>query len=557
MLAPSRTKPQRLPQRQVQQLLTVPPPTHGLNTTGDIADMPPSDAVEVDNMIASELGLTVRKGWREYATNIGGDASRAVRTVMSYEGAPSNAIASPLTSSVLFASVDTGIFEIEGGGDLAAVPALIALSGAANAGNFSFAQFTTAGGAQYLIACSETDGGYLYNGITWMKMTSVGAPGPGIVTGVNPTEFVHVCVWKKRLLFTQRASAVMWFLPVGSVGGAALSFDFGPQMVRGGAVLGLASWTQDDGAGIDDRLVILSSSGDLVIYEGTDPSDATKFSNVGIWYIGQPPVGRRCFTTSGGNVYILTNFGVIPVNQVVQGGLDNILTSDTGLLVQLRKLQDTLNTDFETLLNTEGWELLAIPSLALLHIARPSQSESEHIQYAFQQHSLSWSRMLDVPATTFSRRLNEVYGGTQDARVLRVFNGNTDGMLLDGSGAAEIRARVTPAFNYLGNPTVRKQMLMLRLNFLATASPAYSVRMNVDFEINPITGAGVSGGTVGSLWDAAYWDEDFWVGSRASFGEWRSITGLGFALSPSIFISSEENTTLASIEYMFKVGGPL
>lgn len=552
-----RARPMRTPQRQIQQLVTVPPPTAGLNTTGDIADMAPTDAVECDNMIATELGLTVRGGWREYATNVGGDASRTVRTVFSYEGAPANAIASPLASSTLFAAVDTGIFNIEGGGDMTAQPAEIALSGTTNAATMSCAQFTAAGGGQYTIACSETDGGYLYDGTTWMKMTSIGGPGPGIITGIDPAEFVHVCVWKKRLMFTQRASGVVWFLDVGAVGGAAGSFDFGPQLSSGGAVLGLANWTQDDGAGIDDRLVIISSSGDLVVYEGTDPSDATKFSNIGTWYIGQPPVGRRCFTTSGGNVYVLTQFGVIPVNQIVQGGLDNILTSDTGLLVQLRKLQDTLNLDFQTLLNTEGWETMTIPSLALLHIARPSQSVSEHIQYAFQQHSLSWSRMLDVPAVTFARRLNETYGGTADGRVLSVFTGHTDGMLLDGSDASEIRARLTPAFNYLGAPTIQKQMLMIRLNFLATASPAYSVRMNADFEVDPISSAAIAGGTVGSLWDAAYWDEDFWVGSRSAFGEWRTVTGMGFALAPSIFISSEENTTLASIEYMYKAGGPL
>jgi hypothetical protein len=556
MLMPAR-RARHTPQRLVQQLQTVLPPVRGLNTTGAIADMPPTDAIEMDNLISSELGLTLRTGWREYATNIGGDSMGVVRTVMSYEGAPANSLANPLTSSTLFAVVDEGIFDIEGGGDMTAVPTVMALSGATNAGTMSHVQFTAAGGAQYLIACSETDGAFLYNGVSWMKMTSVGAPGPGIVTGVDPSTFVQVCVWKKRLLFIKRASAEMWALPVGAVGGAATLFDFGPQLIHGGAVLGLANWTQDDGAGIDDRLVILGTSGDLVIYEGTDPTDATKFSNVGTWYIGQPPVGRRCFTTTGGNVYVLTQFGVIPVNQVVQGGLDNILTSDTDLLVQLRKLQETLNTDFQTLLNTEGWELLALPNLALLQIARPSISVSENIQYVFQQHSMAWSRMLDVPARTFARRLNEVYGGTDNARVLRVFSGHTDGMLLDGTGAQEIRARLTPAFSYLGAPTVKKQLLMMRLSFLARANPSYAALMNVDFEVDQLSLTPTAGGTVGSLWDSSYWNQDFWAGGRRSFGEWRSVEALGFAIAPSVFISSEEATTLASIEYMYKMGGPL
>jgi hypothetical protein len=550
-------KPRRLPQQTLQQLLTVAPPVSGLNSTGAVADMPPTDAVEMDNILSSDLGLAVRDGWREYATHIGGGSSHQIRTVMSYEGAPANAIISPLASSELFAVIDQGIFDIEAGGDFNAALPDIALSGTTNAGTMSFVQFTAAGGGQYLVACSETDGAFLYNGSTWMKMTSVGGPGPGIITGIDPADFVHVCVWKKRLMFTRRASGEVWFLSVGAVGGAAQLFDFGPQLLRGGAVLGLANWTQDAGEGIDDRLVIVSSSGDLIIYEGTDPADAAKFSNVGVWYIGQPPVGRRCMTTSGGNVYVLTQFGVIPVNQIVQGGLDNLLTSDTTVLVQLRKLQDLLNADFRTLLNTDGWEVMLLPSLALLHIARPSVSVSENIQYAFQQHSTAWSRILDVPGKTFGRRLNEVYAGTADGRVLRVFDQHTDAMKLDGTGAYEIRARLTPAFNYMGMPTIKKQALMIRLNFIAAARPAYQVVMNVDFEINPIYSSAVSTGTVGSLWDSSFWDADFWSGGVKAYGEWRSVVGLGFALAPSLFLSSQEKTVLASIEYMVKPGGPL
>ena len=70
-----------------------------------------------------------------------------------------------------------------------------------------------------------------------------------------------------------------------------------------------------------------------------DPTDAANFRCVGVWYIGPPPVGRRCFTTSGGSPFVLTVFGVIPVAQVLQGGLDNILTAGTDYLQQLRRLQ--------------------------------------------------------------------------------------------------------------------------------------------------------------------------------------------------------------------------
>ncbi len=553
----ARSLPRRSPQRVVQQLLAVAPPTSGLDTVSPLASMPDTDAVQMDNLISGEGGVTMRGGWFEYATNIGGAASpESVRTVLSHAGAPSTGFSSPLISSLLFAASDNGIWDIESGGDFDVVPPDIALSGSVGAGHMSYAQFTTGFGAQYLIACSETDGAFLFDGIAWMKMDSVGS-GPGHITGVDPSQFVQVCVWKKRLLFVRRESGEMWFLDVESVGGTAHLFDFGPQFINGGALLALANWTQDDGAGIDDRLVILSTSGDLVIYSGTDPEDPANFACAGTWYIGQPPVGRRCFTIGGGNVYVLTQFGVVPVSQIVQGGLDNILTSSTDLLVQLRKLQSALNSDFATLLDREGWEVIELPSLALMLLVRPREAQNEYIQYAFQMHNLAWSRVLDIPGQTFARRLSEVYAGTDDGRVLRVFAGTTDGMKLDGSDAHEIRGRITPAFNYLGAPAVKKQMLMCRLQFLTGATPNYSFLMNVDFNVTSQAQAPAVGSAVGSLWNQSFWNQDYWSGGSVSYGKWRSAVGLGFAFSPSIFISSLDSMTLASIEYMFKVGGPL
>ena len=529
----------------LQQVSTVAPPVQGLNTTGQYAGMPTGDAVDLDNAISSELGLTVRGGWREYATNI--DHGAIVKSIFSRSSSPATSVSSPLVGSEMFAATDHGIFNIEGGGDMSALAPSIALSGASDAGYCNAVQFTAAGGGQYLVVCSETDGAFIYDGLTWRKL---------VVTGVDPGLLVHVCVWKRRLMFTRKSSGEVWFLDAGAISGTALPFEFGPTLRHGGMVLGLANWTMDAGEGLDDQLVVMGSGGDVAIYKGTDPSDATAFEMIGTWYIGQPPVGRRCFTTTGGNVYMLTQYGVIPVAELVDGGLDNILTSGTDNLRQLRKIQSALNSDFQTFLDIPGWQLLDIPSLALLQIARPSASINEHIQYVFQQHSLAWSRILDVPCYCFARRLNELYGSTTDGRVLRVWTGNTDGQKLNGTGATEIRARITPAFNDFGAPAVQKMMHMIRLQWIAKANPSYTVRMNINYELNPVAGTAVARGFVGSLWDQALWDRDVWSGGRAAFGEWRTVRGMGYTLTPTIFLSTTAATTLAAIEYMSEGGGP-
>lgn len=542
-------------QRTIQQVYMRQPPVRGLNTVDPIALMPPTDALEMDNLISADGGIALRAGWYEYATNIGG-ATDTVRTVLSFDDTTASSMASPLSQSELFAATDDGIYLIEGGGDLSAVAPDIALSGAQFAGRLASVQYS-AGGGNYLVSCSETDGAFIYDGITWKKCTNTGTAGPGMITGIDPAQFVQVVAWKKRLGFVERNSGRSWWLDPNSVGGTAQAFDFGPLFIHGGALLALINWTQDAGEGIDDYLVALSTAGDIAIYRGTDPTDAAQFSAVGLWSIGQPPIGRRCFTQSGGNIYFVTDFGIVPISQVVQGGLDTVLMAGTDESKQLRKLQQLLKRDFAVSINTVGWELLKIPSQALLYLARPAISVTEHIQYAFQMHTLSWSRMLDIPGNTFFNRFTETYAGTSDGRVLRVFDGETDRMKVDGTGKQEVRARLTPAFDYFDSPPATKRALMFRANFQSAQMPAYAVSMNADLFINSSPTWPVSLTTGGSLWDQSFWDQASWGGGINSWAEWRSVRAMGKSLSPTIFIASEQSVILASLSYMIQIGGPL
>jgi hypothetical protein len=97
----------------------------------------------------------------------------------------------------------------------------------------------------------------------------------------------------------------------------------------------------------------------------------------------------------------------------------------------------------------------------------------------------------------------------------------------------------------------------VRAQFLAKAVPGYSVRLNVNYEVTPTTGAPKGGTTSGALWDLAYWDRAIWSGGRSASGEWRTVAGIGYTLTPTFFIATMAQTTLAAIEYMTDAGGPL
>jgi hypothetical protein len=79
---------------------------------------------------------------------------------------------------------------------------------------------------------------------------------------------------------------------VESVGGAATEINLGSVFRLGGCIMACYTWTIDAGNGADDHFVILSSNGEVAVYRGTDPSDATAWSIVGVFVLGRP-IGRR------------------------------------------------------------------------------------------------------------------------------------------------------------------------------------------------------------------------------------------------------------------------
>ena len=69
-------------------------------------------------------------------------------------------------------------------------------------------------------------------------------------------------------------------------------FTFGAKFTYGGALIGVWSWTIDGGSGVDDFLVAISRGGDILIFQGADPSLAD-FALIGSWFVGEVPDSRK------------------------------------------------------------------------------------------------------------------------------------------------------------------------------------------------------------------------------------------------------------------------
>ena len=81
-------------------------------------------------------------------------------------------------------------------------------------------------------------------------------------------------------------STKVGYLPNSAISGAVTTFDLGQVMTRGGSVVAIASWTQDSKQNVDEYITFITSKGQVIIYQGNDPSTAPTFQQTGVYNLG-------------------------------------------------------------------------------------------------------------------------------------------------------------------------------------------------------------------------------------------------------------------------------
>ena len=92
------------------------------------------------------------------------------------------------------------------------------------------------------------------------------------------------------------------------------ALDFSGIFKLGGYLMAMTNWTIDNAAGIDDYAAFISSEGEVAIYQGTDPSNASTWvlkRNFPNWSADR----RRCAIKAGADVLILTTDGAFPLSK--------------------------------------------------------------------------------------------------------------------------------------------------------------------------------------------------------------------------------------------------
>jgi hypothetical protein len=506
--------------------------------------MPPTDAAQLVNWFPKPTSVVVRPGAALRTTNLSG----RIETLMVYSGPTTNKMFACSSSGIIYDTTTPDEFLGTEGGSLITTEAgtdivvtvggsIIDYSGLAN-GRFQYVNITTSGGS-YIRAVNGADKSVVFDGTSWHQD---GDGAPYNITGVDTADCIQINMHQGRMWLIENNSLKTWYLATGALGGAVTAFDLTSIARKGGYCMAMATWTIDAGYGLDDFAVFITSNGEVIVYKGTDPADATKWSLVGIYEMGSP-VGRRCFIKYAGDLLIISQDGVVPMSGALQSSRTNPRVALTDKIMSAVSQAVTLyGSNF-------GWQLNWHPKENELTLNVPVDETGAQEQYVMNNITKSWGRFQGWAASCWCIFENDAYFGT-DGNIYKAWEGYSD-------AGTEIEASASQAYTTMKTP-LNKRVVMMQPFLQSNGSPDVSVGVNVDYATNAEVGTLTTQTIPYGLWDSATWDSSIFAPDTVVLDNWQDITGEGKAFGTVVNASvNGQRLEWVSTSLVYEVGGIL
>jgi len=528
---------------QAHEAYAFPAPTLGVDSRQAYANSNPQTAVTIHNCFARSYGLELRAGYTSWGKMPDGVSAVTLMPYISHSGS---------TGSRLFAAASDGkVYDVTVQDIVTPAVDVATIPGQVNNGEAHWLNFVTEGG-NYLVMIFP-GGGYWTYGETAGFVQHIEGTAAGDIEGVDPDTFVYAFAWENRLWFVEGKTAKAWFLPVKTLAGKASMFDFGSMFTRGGELSIGASWTVDgggDGGGMADSLVLISSEGDVLIYGGEDPTDATKFHINGRWFVGRVPVGRRYITRFGANMAVLSERGLLLMSEVLRGDGDDPQKAAASRINQI--LQPIIRSS----MTSRFWELKVLPDVNALVINVPTTATANDYIWAFDLTAFGASQMVNFPFTNIEVYQGRSYACDELGNVWQLWSGDSDGSIGTADGA-DLQGFVQTAFVPLNEAIKWKRFIMGRCGFRASSAPAVTLRLNSDWSFDPPGLTPVYTVESQSLWDAAVWDVGVWGGNLRTYKAWTGISGMGHYASMTVSFKAPPGAIFTDWDCVVESGGIL
>jgi len=469
----------------VSKVESYPPPIGGWNARDAVASMSPVDAVELVNWYPRPSYVELRGGHTTHATGTTGN----IKTLATYN--------SMTGANQLWGFTASGIYNVSSAGAVGA-------SGLARTNGKHQWEMFGDGTNNWLIGLNGVDKPAYYNGSAWTAVTHLTSPA---LTGYpsNAVEnLVGITVFKRRIFFIENNTLSFWYLPAGAAGGALTEFDLSPEAPRGGYLMACGVWTRDAGSGPDDFFVAVTSEGEALVYQGTNPSLSTNWAKVGSFVIGKP-LGRRCIQRYGGDCIILTEQGAFPLSALLASG------DERAKFALSYKIQDVFTETARTYGTLFGWKSLTLPSRDALIVNVPYAEDGRHEQFVMNTITKSWCKFTEWDAEDFGILNKELYfcRGTSTYKAWTT----------EADNGSNITYYAKQAFQDFGDGGIKHPKLfmpILKMNGAVT----YQADIDVDFEEKAMVGEVTYTPGGASTWDSSLWDAGMWTSDSVLVRQW-------------------------------------
>jgi len=527
------------------RVYTIPAPVKGWNARDQVDQLEETEAAVLDNFVPQRNRVEVRGGVQVFSRVGGGD---------------------PVGAGFEFSSGGTRKMIVAAGAQIGTVTdggVYTALSSSFTSSDWSGLMM----GANLLLF-NGADTPQKYDGTTLSNNTLTGS-------GLTATNIVAAIHHRTRLYAWESAQPWFWYGGTSAISGVLNKFDLTYIGRQGGNVVWIESLTVDAGDGVNDLIVIAMSSGDYIVYAGSNPGDSSNWSLVGVYPLA-PPVNRRAVTKLAGDIIALTIDGAVSLNQ----------TLPVGRTQQSRALSDRISGAFLSAVQSyganDGWKVMHYPrgSLLIFVIPRvfPSSGDVTTDLYVMNTDTQAWTRFTNLKVRALWLYKDRLYfGGPVDGAawneaiwnespwskglVLRYDETSPADIELDQYGAtlaSTIQVDARPGYSQMSRSRVQqKRWTMARPIMETDADLAINVALAVDYDdAEPLSQIVAGSSGTDASWGEAVWNVTPWAGGLTTYRNWISVAGVGYSAALNVRAVVKNQTLVwRSTDFAYEPGG--
>lgn len=366
------------------------------------------------------------------------------------------------------------------------------------------------------------------------------------VTGVAVSDLSYLASHNSRVWAVEKNSTTAWYLDVESIAGAATKFPLGGVFKRGGSLLFIAEWSQDEGSGLSALLAFVTTEGEVAVYGGLDPSDAASWSLRGVYRIGLP-LGKDAWIRAGGDLIIATDIGMVPLSQAV--------VKDVAALT-LSAISNPIEDEWSRAVaarTSRDWVCELWPTKQMLLVAFPPGDNEQAGMFVANVLTGAWSFFTAWDGTCLQLFEDRMFWGTGAGLVVEAEVTGSD------MGTPYVAVCV-PLFDDCKSPAAIKQMTLAKATYRSPTEANPQMSGQYDFDVQLPAAPNSPPNESISLWGSAVWGVSVWGSPPASrtFGGWQSINGGGYAIAPALQITSGSlappDIELVRIDAVYELG---